>query len=259
MSAPATDKQAVSASDLRKAIASRYCAPEWYVQEEVTYRSRRLDVVAFNLWGARKYNVVGFELKVSRSDWLRELKAFEKAEGWWQIVDAFYIVAPAGLVKPEELPAGWGLLQLHGGALRAKVTPTYKAPAETLPRELVARFLGESRRKVEQSLRTIDWEAREQIRSETKRQVEGSLARELVDLRENNRKYQLLLDCLGLTYEWKPDERVITLVALLAKLDADKTLVAKVHRVVQQTGEHIKTLEELARELATTGLAEVPA
>ena len=88
---------------------------EWALLFEVAPRTgggtRYADAVAMNLWKSRAYAVHGFEFKVSRSDWLRELKSPAKADEVFGYCDHFWIVAAPGIVNPEELPAKWGLLE----------------------------------------------------------------------------------------------------------------------------------------------------
>lgn len=85
----------------------------------------------------RGYRAVhGFEVKVSRGDWLRELRDPSKAEHWVRYCHHWWVVAPKGVVKLEELPPNWGLLQPAGARLRAEV----KAPlltAEDMPSPFV--------------------------------------------------------------------------------------------------------------------------
>lgn len=80
--------------------------------------TRTFDGVAVSLWPSRGYAIDVYEVKVSRSDWMRELKDPAKSEAAWEIGDRFWIVATAGVVDPAELPHGWGLIEAHG----AKVT-----------------------------------------------------------------------------------------------------------------------------------------
>lgn len=49
---------------------------------------------------------IGYEIKVSRSDFLRD----EKWRGYLPYCNRFYFVAPAGVIKPEEVPEEAGLL-----------------------------------------------------------------------------------------------------------------------------------------------------
>lgn len=86
---------------------------------------RTADFVALDLWPSKGYQVIGHEVKVSRSDWLTELRDPDKAEAWKQYCHRWYLVVPdAGLVRPGELPEGWGLLALRGSLLvRRHVAP----------------------------------------------------------------------------------------------------------------------------------------
>lgn len=57
-------------------------------------------------------NVHGFEVKISRGDWLREYRTEgAKSWAWRQWYSHWWIVVPdANIVKMEELPEDWGLL-----------------------------------------------------------------------------------------------------------------------------------------------------
>lgn len=67
--------------------------------------------------------VHGFEVKVSRSDWLRELRTGGlKSEAWRSVCHYWWVVAPPGVVREGELPDGWGLL-VGSERLRAVVKP----------------------------------------------------------------------------------------------------------------------------------------
>ncbi|WP_370973746.1 hypothetical protein [Amycolatopsis sp. cg9] len=71
---------------------------------------RRIDALVVNLTRSRQ-GLDGFEIKVSRSDWLAELDAPEKADPWFAATHRWWIAAPStDVVRPEELPAGWGLM-----------------------------------------------------------------------------------------------------------------------------------------------------
>lgn len=74
-------------------------------------RRRTVDLVAIAVWPSRGLSIEAFEIKTSRADWRREKKNPEKAEAVAQHVDAFSIVAPAGVVPLEELPTDWGLYE----------------------------------------------------------------------------------------------------------------------------------------------------
>lgn len=113
---------------IRDALRVRYSAPEWQVFYEVAPETgggtRYADAVAMNMYQSRGLAVHGFEVKVSRSDWLRELKDPTKSAPVQKYCDAWYVVTPKDIVKLDELPATWGLLELRGTRLHCVV----KAP-----------------------------------------------------------------------------------------------------------------------------------
>lgn len=71
---------------------------------------RRIDALAIGLTRARA-GLDGFEIKVSRSDWLHELDQARKADAWFGHTHRWWVVAPSTtIVRSEELPEGWGLM-----------------------------------------------------------------------------------------------------------------------------------------------------
>lgn len=52
-----------------------------------------------------------YEVKISRSDFLRDLKQPLKHRGFRLIADQFWYVAPPGVIKPDEVPDWAGLLE----------------------------------------------------------------------------------------------------------------------------------------------------
>lgn len=84
--------------------------------------SRTFDAVAVSLWPSRGFSIHCYEVKCSRSDWLRELKEPAKAEAAARHCDRFSIVAAdSTVVRNGELPPTWGLLVVHGDSLRTVV------------------------------------------------------------------------------------------------------------------------------------------
>lgn len=86
-------------------------------------------------WGERQ-SIHGFEVKVSRSDWLTELSDPSKAEAWSRYCHYFWLVASDKSIVRNDLPEGWGLLVPHGSSLRSVVKPT-RRNAETMPLPVV--------------------------------------------------------------------------------------------------------------------------
>ena len=115
----------VTEGDLIAALAKRYSGDGWaflaHVRNGTGYSRdvvRTADALAMSLWPSRGLELHGFELKVSRSDWLRELKEPEKAEEIARYCHRWGVVVPdASIVQDGELPPAWGLLGLRGGKL----------------------------------------------------------------------------------------------------------------------------------------------
>lgn len=125
----------------------KYGGEEWIFLQEVRNRpgfrsSNSLDGVAMGLWESRGCEVIGFEVKISRGDWLRELKNPKKAEVGYSLVDRFYLACDKGVAFETEIPATWGWLEKQGNRLIEKKKAPYKtAPQERLDRHFVSMML----------------------------------------------------------------------------------------------------------------------
>lgn len=101
----------------------------------------RIDLLAVSCWRSDNFVVHGYEVKVSRGDWLRELKSPRKADASMGRCDHWWLAAPAGIVKPGELPQNWGHIEIsESGRARAKT----KAPALRAPLDRRLYFPGEN-------------------------------------------------------------------------------------------------------------------
>ena len=106
---------------------------------------RTADFVAVDTWTSSRFAVHGVEVKVSRSDWLRELKDPSKAEAVRAWSNFWWLAVPhRSVVRDDELPAGWGLLtgQFREGrwCLRAVVQPV-RTEVPPIPPESVVSLL----------------------------------------------------------------------------------------------------------------------
>lgn len=73
---------------------------------------QRLDAWAMACWPSANFERVTYEVKVSRSDFLVEIKEPRKRRMGLLYSNRFYFVAPAGLVKVEEVPPECGLIEV---------------------------------------------------------------------------------------------------------------------------------------------------
>lgn len=132
------------------ALAKKHAPPSWAFLSQVSNgtagnKSRTADAIAMSLWPSRGLELHGFEVKVSRSDWKRELDNPAKAEAVCQYCDRWWVVVgDKSIVADGELPPTWGLLAWNDGDLATVV----KAPAIATPREITRVFLAAILRRV---------------------------------------------------------------------------------------------------------------
>ena len=135
----------LSTSDVKALLRARYGAPEWALLFEVgnatgAQQRRWTDAVAMSLWPSRGLAIHGFEIKVSRRDWVKELKQPGKSVPVQQYCDHWWIVAPEGVLREGELPPTWGLLTAEPGQITL-TTQAAPLPAQAVDRPFMAALL----------------------------------------------------------------------------------------------------------------------
>ncbi|MEN0088212.1 MAG: hypothetical protein AAF737_07240 [Pseudomonadota bacterium] len=140
----------VTAADVNEAIKAKYSGDEWRVWFEVSDATgsrarRRADAVVMNLWPSKGLQLHVFEVKVSRADFMQEMKDLTKSEAIGRFADFFWLACPVGLVAVEEVPQSWGLMELTKGGMRVKK----QAPARDKPAELGRPFVASVLRSLE--------------------------------------------------------------------------------------------------------------
>lgn len=135
-----------TAAMIRTALRRRYPASSWALLFEVgdgtgAGKRRSADAIAMSLWPSRGLFIEGIEIKVSRSDWLRELKKPEKADSIANHCNAWWIATTPGVIK-NDLPAGWGHLELDDtGELQVKVAACTSTDQGAVDRSFLAAIL----------------------------------------------------------------------------------------------------------------------
>lgn len=117
----------LAAHDLFLRLQGTFSAPAYITLEEVRDATgfdgvRTADALAISLYRSRGKAVWGFEMKVSRNDWLKELKQPEKAESIMRYCNYWALVVPSeSIVKAGELPATWGMYVAQKNRLKCVV------------------------------------------------------------------------------------------------------------------------------------------
>lgn len=124
---------------------------------------RQIDM--FTIGYAKGNETISYEIKVSRSDFMNDLKNEEKQRGARMFSDYFYYCTPKGLLKPEEIPVWAGLYEFNlddeeskNNLYSPKIVCILSAPH--LPRENPTWEL------IISALRRVDVSTREKIKAE---------------------------------------------------------------------------------------------
>lgn len=145
--------------DMLDLLHARYAATSmevrrWVVAEHVHERpgvadgQRIADFIAIDCYGSgpwvwgkdRRHNVHGHEVKVSRSDWLTELRDPSKAAAWMRYCHYWWLVAAStDVYRRDEIPEGWGVMTRGSAGLRVRIRAPYR-DAEPLRPATVAAF-----------------------------------------------------------------------------------------------------------------------
>lgn len=120
----------MTSKDIKHLLNKKYASPAYAFFTEVANSTgagqcRYADGIACSLWPSTGFEFQGFEIKISHQDFLNELKRPDKSDEIMRFCDRWWIVAPKGIVKKEELPATWGLIEVRGDN---KLFTTKQAP-----------------------------------------------------------------------------------------------------------------------------------
>jgi hypothetical protein len=126
----------MTAAEVREALTLRWPEREYVhvaeAPQSADRQGRKIDVLVMSMWRSRGHELDAVEVKVSASDWKRELDNAGKADWWWSHVHRFWIAVPdtPKLVERvrSELPSGWGLLACAADGTRVIVKAERHTP-----------------------------------------------------------------------------------------------------------------------------------
>lgn len=107
----------MNSGEIKALLHNKYSAPEYAFFTEVangtgSQQAGYADAVAYALYPSTGHPIEGFEIKISRSDWLSELKKPGKAFPVMQYCDRWWLVATKDVAKLEEIPKAWGFYEV---------------------------------------------------------------------------------------------------------------------------------------------------
>ncbi|MFI2837584.1 YopX family protein [Mycolicibacterium sp. PDY-3] len=105
--------------------------------------SNTADMMVMGEWPSTGNELHGFEVKVSRADWLNEVKNPHKNDSVKSYCDRWWLViADESMVKGDELPDDWGMMVWQGRGRKLKVVkPAPKLEAAPMDHCFVASLL----------------------------------------------------------------------------------------------------------------------
>ena len=155
----------MNASHIKSALRMRYAAPQYATLEEVRNATGRVapckrakrrqsgkasgpryaDMIAVGLWPSMGLEIIGFEVKTTRTDWLKEISDDKKAVAVQQYCDRWMLVVPhknhEKIVRNGELPATWGMLTVDDDGTVREIVAAPKLDAQPITRAFLASLM----------------------------------------------------------------------------------------------------------------------
>jgi hypothetical protein len=240
------------------------------------YQGHWIDAVVFDLWPSKGLLRSAFEIKVSRSDFLRELQNPLKYKWATESFHEFWFVAPQNAIQLPELPVNVGWMFPRAGKLAIK-RHAVQNPNPKLDDHLLAAFMRAAAKEINRVSRTtakdiLDGSEEYQLGKLYKETVTAFLTQRGVDKYRNPSSQKELLEWLEeatLDKQLKEDRNhlleitgrfqreVISLLKLFLVI-ANKSLLARdeLGKYIIQTyggedNEAIETLKESIKSAKT--------
>lgn len=248
----------IIAEDIMAALRVRFPfgpQKQWVLMEQVRggagWDRRTADAIALGMWQSSGHELIGFEIKVSRSDWRREVLEPEKADSILSYCDRWYVVAPKGVVPLDfgsglAVPDGMGLLEYDG----KRLTESKKAP-KLAPKPLTRGFIAQLFKGAFSQLPgpTQIAEAEKRGRDERDAHWQEALDRERRERDDIQRRYEQrsreLFEAFGLT-EFDISEARRRGLLVREALEADR-ITGRVAEARRMAWEVLASTQEFAR------------
>lgn len=201
-------------------------------------KASRCDAIYVGFTTSSSRLLVGHELKISRADWLAELKTPGKADAWADECHEWWIVVPnPAIIHDGELPAGWGLMYPGRSKTRMAVhTPAArKDPAQHRPswdavRSVIARLDTLRASSINEGRRRAVKDADDQLEERVQRGVAAELAQRGPDAAAAAERLKLIEEALGAPVDFTDNDWTA-----YGHIDLDD--LAKIGRAAQALGD----------------------
>lgn len=201
--------------------------------------------------------LVGHELKISRADWLSELNKPGKADQWADQCHAWWlVVSDPDIVKPGELPHGWGLMSpgksktrmdVHTpAAVKSDHTPSWEAV-----RSVMARVDTLRANEVAAAVATRDAARRRKYDKDVAEAVELRI-KYMPDTGEAAKRLKVIEDAIGAPIDWSDNawvsDRKVD-IELLARIGKASLALGGVEAAVRSIGSKYNGVRDVRRYL----------
>lgn len=217
-----------TSADIRNALRLRYPTQSHALLFEVANGTGSdgkvyADAVAYGLWPSHGFTLEGIEIKVSRGDFLREMQQPGKSEPVMRFCHRWWLATPAGLVKPDELPPTWGLLELRAnGNLYATKKPTTLKPQPATPSfvaSLLRRHAGRDEDMMAGAVERAVKQRTEELEASVQRRIDAGLGSRHDAADKAAKVLQRLRDEFGLDVsEWSAEYSLLPAIRFALNL-----------------------------------------
>lgn len=252
---PASTKPITSA-DIRACIQNHFgtggerYAVLYEVRNGTAGRANRsVDAVVMSLWPSLGMELWGMEIKVSRGDWLNELKKPSKASEMFDNFDRWFLVSPFHVAAMGEIPPNWGWFVPDRGKLRmAREAPKHKKP-KPIDRHFLAALM---RRTAKTDDGFIDKIVQQELEAQRERQdadIERRALQKIGDLKGDAESWRKLKAVIkGESKDSLYDEEIIAAVRILIKSGVASTYSSVLSLIITVDGAK-KSLDKIRDDL----------
>jgi len=215
---------------------------------------QRLDFFVMNLYPSNNFRSIAFEIKVSRSDFLNEIKSPEKRAFAESVARECYFIVPNNLVEKDEIPEGWGLMYAQSNRIIRKkyatqrentdfpmafVAAIARRSQESAPKPFTARYQGKE--LTDEDLLELAKQTLHRSYDRRKNEIEQKAVREY----KQKEEYQRILEVYNAVREitglgWYIDTK------MLHKWLREKRFSDQLEKTLIKTRNYINRLLDLA-------------
>lgn len=246
----------LQAHELFQRLQGTFSEPAYITLEEVRDATgfdgvRSADAIAISLYRSRGKSVWGFELKVSRNDWLKELKQPEKAESIMRYCNYWALVVPhKDIVKPGELPPSWGMYIAQKNRLKCVVPCPKLDPLPMSITFLTALVYAVAHRQAKLDVAAINAARDAGYKEGVRRTGDDRYENNYKELKEKVEAFEKASG-LQIQYGWTKPHKVGVIVKLLLDgnaslkrlMDTAKYNLSKTEDLKVELEKHIKVIE----------------